>query len=54
MALNLDSSSEGEKGVLTLETVTEGGAVSGLVWCPEFEGVFGVVLPSVLLHGKKP
>lgn len=48
LTLNLDSSSEGKMGVLTLRTATQGGARSGLVWCPEFEGVFGVAVPPVM------
>lgn len=48
LTLNLDSSSEGKMGVLTLRTATGGGTVSGLVWCPEFEGMFGVVVPLAM------
>lgn len=48
LTLSLDSSSEGKKGVLTRRTATEGGAVSVLVWYPEFEGVFGVVVPPAM------
>lgn len=56
LTLNLDSSSEGKKGVLTLKTATEGGAVSELVWCPEYEGVFGASFypPTMEKHHMTP